>query len=207
MHADLVMTVFDKPSMVLLLFALISMVVVVWLNLLKEENKNNILNCFLYVFGNALRQPLSRSIIPNTLFGQILMMVVSMYNYIICLMYGSVIISLLISGSRPPEINSLEDLNKGENKHMRIILEKRSPIPSLLKSANMLDGFEQRIDYIDTYKNLNNRRDIFNRLLDGSHVRISTSGTFTRHLCQTLDVNADQSASFENFMISRQVIE
>ena len=89
---------------------------------------------------------------------------------------------------------------------MRIILEKRSSIPSLLKSANMLDGFEQRIDYIDTYKNLNNRRDIFNKLLDGSHVRIATSGTFSRQLCQTLDVNADQLASFQNFMISRQVL-
>ena len=207
MHADLVMAVFDKPSMVLLLFALVSMVVVLWLHLMREDNKNILLNCFLYVFGNALKQPLSRSIIPNTLLGQILMMVVSMYNYIICLMYGSVIISLLIGGSRPPEIYSFEDLNKEGNKHMRIILEKRSPFPSLLKSANMLDGFEQRIDYIDTYKNLNNKQDIYNKLLEGSHVRITTSGTFSQQLCQTLNFNDDQLAKFKNYMKSRQVLK
>ena len=89
---------------------------------------------------------------------------------------------------------------------MRIILETKSYIPGWLKSNKMLDGFEQRIDYIDTFKNFDKTRDIYDKLLDKSHVRITASGTFVRQLCNIRNANADQAANFEDFVRSRQAL-
>ena len=125
MHADLVMGIFDKTSYGFLLFALPAMILVSWLFLSKENKKHYFFNCCLHLFGNALNQPLNHRIVPKELTGQAFIMVFSIYNYVLCLMYSSVIISLLVSGSKPPKINSLEDLKRKRNEHLHIIMEKK----------------------------------------------------------------------------------
>ena len=203
LHADLVMGVFDYRSYGFIFCALAGMIFVSWIYQFKEGKKNCFSTSCIYMFGNVLNQPLDNSIRPKALTGQIFMMVFSLYNYALCLMYNSIIISLIISGSKPPEINSFEDLNKTENRHLRIFLEEKSYIPSLLKSANMLDGFENRIEYTDTYSNPDTKRDIIEKVKRGTHVRIETKDNNRARLCQ-MNRKANQTiANLEDFMQSR----
>ena len=143
------MGVFDDVSYWFLISALVAMAMVSWVILAKENRKRALSNSILYVFGNAFNQGLDDLIVPKTFLGRSLTTLFSMYNYVICLMYGSVIISLLISGSQPPAINSLEDLNKTENMDVRIVMGKQSHVTEFLTRANMLSGFEHRIDMIE----------------------------------------------------------
>ena len=116
-------------------------------------------------------------------------------------MYGSMIMSLLISGSQPPGINSLEDLNKTENMDIRIILERKSHVAKFLTGANMLIGFEHRIDLIDMSEMYEPRT--WEKVLKRSHVMINDKGTFEDILC-TINMDANMTvANLEDFSISR----
>ena len=203
LHADLVMGVFDYPSYGFLFVALVGMIFVSWIFQFKEDKKNCFSTSCIYILGNALKQPLNNFILPKSLTGRMFMMVFSLYNYALCLMYSNVIISLLISGSKPPEINSFEDLNKTENRHVRILLEEKSYIPSLLKSANMLNGLENRIDYTDTYSNPDTKRDIIEKVKGGTHVRIESEDNNRARLCQTNRKATRTIANLDDFMQSR----
>ena len=117
-------------------------------------------------------------------------------------MYMSMIISLLISGSQPPEIKSLADLHKEEYQEIRIFMKRLSFVPQFLESANMLDGLEHRVDYIETsdlYK-----PHFMESILDGSHIFITSYGNFVSFLCRT---NKDENrtvAELQDFRQSRQ---
>ena len=96
------------------------------------------------------------------------------YNLALNLMYMTIIISLLITGSQPPEINSLADLNRKIFQDVRIIMKRRSYVPQFLNTSGMLDGFEHRIDYIDEHSGV----DILNKVGNMSHVFIANYGIF-----------------------------
>ena len=68
-----------------------------------------------------------------------------------------------------------------------------SYIPQFLKGANMLGGFEHRIDYIDTFDDPNKRFEIIKRVLEGSHVFIT--GDFFYDLC---NANRDANLTLAN---------
>ena len=146
-NADLIMGVFDDVSFLCLILALFAMIFVSWLIHIKKNQTNSLITCALYLIGNAFNQGLHSSIIPKAVLGKTLITLFSAYNYIICLMYSCIIISFLIGGSRPLNINSLDDLNKTENMNVRIILNKKGYTYEFLRSANMLRGFEHRLDY------------------------------------------------------------
>lgn len=202
-HADLVMGAFDNVSYSFLFLALVAMVLVCWIVLAKEDREHSVFTCFIYILGSAVNQPLSLSVVPKAFLGLSIMTFFSFYNNVICLMYRSVIISLVISGSKPPKINSLEDLNKTENLNTRIIMEEGSYIPEFLDSTNMLVGFRDRIDYIDTYNDRNMLRYVIESVLGGSHVSINSHSNFEYDLCHT---NSDANmtiANLEDFQTSR----
>ena len=201
-HADLVMGVFDAVSYWCLISALVAMAIVSSIMLAMENRKRTLYNSILYVFGNAFNQGLNDLIVPKTtILGRSLMTLFSLYNYVICLMYGSVIMSLLISGSQPPGINSLEDLNKTENLDIRIILEEKSHVVEFLTGANMLTGFEHRVDLIDRSEIYEPRT--WEKVLKRSHVMINDKGTFEDILC-TINMDANMTvANLEDFRASR----
>ena len=200
-HANLIMGVFDAISYWFMIAALIAMAIICFIFLAKDDRKNALPNSILYVSGNAFKQGLSDLILPRTLLGRFVMTLFSFYNYVICLMYGSVIISLLIGGSQPPAINLLEDLNRAENMNKRIILGKQSHVYEFLKSANMLSGFEHRIDLLD-FSELYEPT-VIHKILEGSHVVIMSEGSFDDILC-TINANGT-IANLDDFQTSRYI--
>ena len=204
-HADLVLGVFDKMSYGFAFFSLAAMILISWIINSKEDKKQSSLisACFLYILGNASKQPLNPSIVPKALFRRTIMTIFSIYNYILCIMYGSVVVSVLTSGVKPPQINSLEDLNKTENMNIRIFLEEKSYIQEFLKSANMLNGFDHRIDYINTYDDQNKSFELIHHVLQGSHVFLTSC--MCSQLCKTKRVTKSAAANLEDFRKSRSV--
>ena len=193
-HADLVMGIFDNISYGCLFLILAAMTLVLWLINLKENREHSLITCLLFMVGNAMNQPLNPSVVPKSLLGRTIISFFSLYNYVICLMYGSIVISVLVSGSKPPEINSLKDLNKAENINIRIIMEGESSyIPQFLKAANMLGGLEHRVDYIDTFDDPNKRFEIITSVLQGSHVFLTAD--FYYDLC---NANRDANLTLAN---------
>ena len=201
-HADLVMGVYDDTSFGLLILALVAMIIMTWHLLKKESREYSLFKCALYLFENVLHQPLNGLIVPNAWLGRAILTFFTIYNLALNLMYMSMIISLLISGSKPPEINSLADLDKEEYQAVRIFMKKRSFVPQFLKSANMLDNFEHRVDYLDTpdlYK-----PHIIESISDGSHIFITTHGNFNSFLCRTNKDENKTVAKLQDFRKSRQ---
>ena len=200
MHSNLVMGVFDDISYGLLALALVLIGLVSQLIVAREERRSSLITSMLYVVGNAFKQPPHPLLIPKRWLGQIIMTLFGLYNHVICLMYGSIIISFLISGSKPPEINLLGDLNIDENLNKRIIINKGSYIIEFLKEAKMLDGFEHRIDaveYTDMFK-----PQTLNKILQGSHVMMDQTAGLFRLLCRMKKAHYTQ-ANQEYFRKSR----
>ena len=199
-HADLVMGIFDSISYGCLFFALAMMTIVLWQINSLEQSEQSFMACLLFMVGNVVNQPLNPTVVPKSLLGRTIISLFSLYNYVICLMYGSIVISVLVRGSQPPGINSLEDLNKTENIDIRIIM-KEGYTPEFLKSANMLDGFNDRIDYVNTYNDQNKTIDVLKLVLQRSHVFIASG--IHHDLC---NANKDANitiANLEDFRYSR----
>ena len=175
-YADLIMGIFDDMSYGFGFTSLLAMTLVTWvINAREDRSRSSFVKCLIYMIGNAFNQPLNPSIVPKALFGRTITAIFSMHNYIICLMYGSQIISLLISGSQPPQIDSLDDLNKTGNKNIRIIMREKGYVHEFMKGANMLNGLENRIDYMDTHGDHNQTLQLLESVLQGSHVYLSAS--------------------------------
>ena len=201
-HVDVVMGVYDDLTFWLLNLAVVAQILMSWLLLKKENRERSIITCALYMFENVLHQPLNSIIMPKDLSGRAIMTFFTFYNLALNFMYMSIIISLLVSGSPPPSIDSLADLNKEMFKDVRIIMKKRSYVPDFLKSAGMLDGLEHRIDYIDVHYG----GDTMDRLRDGSHIFICSEGNFKSFLCNT---NRDANrtvAKLGDYRKSRKVV-
>ena len=151
-----------------------------------------------------MHQPLNRLVVPKTWLGRITVTFFTFYDLALNFMYMSIIISLLVGGSQPPAIDSLADLRKMEYQAIRIFMIQRSFVPQFLKSANMLDNLEHRIDYIDTsdlYK-----PHILEAILDGTHVFITSEGNFNSFLCKTNEDVNKTVAVLQDFRKSRQDI-
>ena len=180
------------------------MTVVSWLFMKNDNRKRPFNTCVLYMIGNVFNQPLSSIIIPKALSGRAMMTLFSIYNHIIWLMYSCIIMSLLIVGSRPPTINTLQDLNKTENLHLRIVLAKRGYATEFLKDANMLSGLEHRIDYHKRSEWSKPR--MIQNILRGSHVGIFSFATLNNfHLCKLKGDDNKPIASLGDFRHSMYV--
>ena len=194
------MEVYDDLTFWLLNLAVVVQILMSWLFLKKENRKQSIFTCALHVFENVLHLPLNRTIMPKELSGRTIMTFFTFYNLALNLLYMSTIISLLINGSPPPEINSLSDLNKEIFQDVRIIMKRRSFVPTFLKSSGMLDGFEQRVDYIDVHYG----GDTIDKVRDGSHVFLTPHGNFYSFLCKTNKAGNKTAAELDDFRKSRQ---
>ena len=186
-HADLVIGVYDDTSFGLLILAIVAMILTTWLLLKKENRDCSLITCAAYIFENVMYKGLNNSIVPRSWYGRATMTLFTIYNLALNLMYMSVITSLLISGSKPPQIDSLEDLNKEENKHVRILMNEQGYIRQFMESANMLSGFEDRVDYFksaDRYKPY-----ILESMLNGSHVYVTADRSVYDNICANRDAN------------------
>ena len=192
-RSDLVMGVFDGTSYWLMISALGAMTLASWAFLSMEDRNNALSNSILYVFGNAFNQGLNDLIVPKSIFGRVLTTLFSMYNFVICLMYGSVIISILVGGTKPSVIDSLGDLNRTENMEMRIIIESKSHVTQFLTGTSLLSGFEHRIDLIDISE-LQSPATL-EKILRRTHVMIIDYDTFYNNLCIT---NRDANRTIAN---------
>ena len=170
---------------------------------MKNSNqKQPFMTCVLYTIGNVLDQPLSSLIIPRAFSGRAIMTLFSIYNHIIRLMYSCIIMSLLVVGSRPPIINTLQDLNKTENLHLRVVLIKMGYSTEFLKDANMLSGLEHRIDYHE--RSEWSKPHMIQNILRGSHVAIFSFPVFYGfHLCKLKGDDDKPIATLGDFMHSR----
>ena len=182
LHSDLVKGVFDDLSYGIMALALVLMGLVSLFTRAREEKNEShgVFTCMLYVYANALKQPDPSPVLKKAS-GRLIMLIFFLYNHIISLMYGSIIISFLISGPRPPAINSLEDLHKTENINLRILLIKGSFIPDFLAKANMLSGLEHRVDYIDYADRF--KPVTLEKILKGSHITIGTVPNIQKGIC------------------------
>ena len=147
--SNVVIGVFDDLSYGMALVSLCAMILTTWLILHGESRGHLVITTVLYMFGNSLKQPIVTHVLPKRNFGLLIVYFFSIYNTLICLMYSSVIISMLTKMKEPKQIDSMADLNKTENAGIRIFLIKDSSVPERLESSNKLIGFENRIDYID----------------------------------------------------------
>ena len=203
-HANLITEIFDDTSLVCIILAFIAMTMVTWLFMKSDNQKRPFITCVLYTIGNVFNQPLSSIIIPKALTGRAMMTLFSIYNYVIWLMYSCIIMSLLIVGSKPPTINTLQDLNKTENLHLRIVLAKRGYSTEFLKDANMLSGLEHRIDYHE--RSEWSKPHMIQNILRGSHVGIFSFAPFYYfHLCKLKGDDNKAIASFGDFRHSMYV--
>ena len=191
MKSYLITGVFDNMSYRFMALVMILTSLVSRLILGNHHQKGSLLTCMLCVFGNAVKQPLQTPQIARKLSGRLIMTLFSLYSQVICLMYASIILSFLVAGSSPPEIESLQDLNKTENRNKRIIMVEKSYIPDLLVRSNMLIGFENRIDYID-FTDMS-KPSTFHKILEGSHVLIDEDFEFS--LCE---MNRDAGYTLAN---------
>ena len=199
-HIDLVMGVYDDLTFWLLNLAVVAQILMLWVLHKKENRERSIFTCALYVFGNVLYQPPDRKIMPKQLSGKALMTLFTIYNLALNLMYMNIIISILVSGSQPPEINSLADLNREIYQDVRIIMKRQSYVPQLLRTSGMLDGFEHRIDYIDGQSGV----DTINKAGNMSHVIVTSYSNFHSYLCQTNRASSMTVGRLEDFRKSRQ---
>ena len=200
-HADLVMGVYDDLSFWLLNLAVVAQILMSYLLLKKENTEHSLFTSAVYVFGNVLYQGLNDKLIPKKSLGKAIMTLFTFYNFALNLMFMSFIISLLVSGTPPPQINSLADLNKEMFRDVRIIMNRRSYVPQILNSSGMLDGYEHRIDYIDAHEG----GDTIGKIRDGSHVFITTYGNFLAFLCRTIRHANKTVGKREDFRKSKQV--
>ena len=201
-HADLVLGVYDDTSFGLLILAIIAMILMSWILLKKEKRDRSLLTCAIYIFENVMHQPLNRAVVPRSFSGRAIMAIFAIYNLALNLMYMSIITSLLISGSKPPQIDSLADLNKEENKDVRILMRKQGYIGPYLKSANMLSGFEDRVDFFDTTDRF--KPFITASILNGSHIYITETETIHKTICNINKVANKTVAQLKDFRHSRQ---
>jgi hypothetical protein len=62
------------------------------------------------MFGSCVYQPLHKTIRPDSAIAMTMLCFLVLYNALMCIMYGSVIISMLTSQREDGAIDSLEDL-------------------------------------------------------------------------------------------------
>ena len=201
-HADLVMGVFDHASFRFLIIAVVAMILTSWL-LLKNEGMNcTLLTCALYIFENVMYKPLNSSILPSSIPKRSIMTLFTICNLALNLMYMSKIISLLVTGSKPLQIDSLADLEREEYEDVRIFIRKQGAVGSYLKSAQLLGDLEHRVDYFETadmYKPY-----IFESMQIGLHVFITNFANLYTMICRS---NRDENktiSELEDFRQSRQ---
>ena len=201
-HADLVMGIYDDMSFRLIVITLVVMIITSWLLLRMEGRNCSLLTCSLYIFENAMYKSLNPVIVPSSIHKRSIITIFTIYNFAINLMYMSIIISLLVSGSKPPQINSLADLRRDEFEHVRILLRKQGPFRSYLKSARMLGDLEHRVDFFETAEAF--KPYILQKVLSGSHVFISSHENLHKMMCESNKDSNNTVLELEDFRQSRQ---
>ena len=167
--------VFDDLTYGMASLSLVAMVLLTWFMI---KNNKSIGFTTLHVIGNLVRQSLPDSMMPRSSMARTAwMLLVSVYNMVLGMMYCSIIISLLAVAKESNVINTLADLNKTENENVRLFVNDRSFVPGFLRSANMLAGFENRTDLIIGTKNSSL---VIDSILNGSHVLIGPVSTLLR---------------------------
>ena len=178
--------VFDDTSYSLAAISLAIMVLLTFIILKKETSHPSIILTMLHMFGNVFKQALPSSMTPRSYIGAAWLIFVPTYNMLMCMMYSSIIISMLTVVIETNMVNNMGDLNTTENENVRIFLNERSFVPGLLKDANMLTGFENRIDYFlsknRTIKKLDEEF-VLKSILNGSHVLIDTFWRLRNLIC------------------------
>ena len=200
-HADLVMGVFDDTSFQLLIIVVVAMIFTSWLLLKKEGRDCSLLTSALYIFENVTYKSLNPLIVPSSIHKRAIMTLFTIYNLALNLMYMSMIISLLISGSKPPQINSLADLKREEYKDVRILIQKQSPYGSYLKYSGMLVDLEHRVDYFETADRF--KPYITQSMLNGSHVFIASFANLYKIICHSNKDSKKTKLELEDFRQSR----
>ena len=185
MVGNVVKGVFDDASYALALLAIVLMVIVAWCILNREGSEISFSTTLLHMVGNSLNQSLNSALRPRKTTGEAVIIFFSLYNMAICVMYSSVVISILNTTQEPTGIDAMSDLNRTENKHIRIFMKNLSYVPEYLKSSQMLEGFDHRVDYINppTRNKGAYLHDILKSVHNGSHVYISSEGNFNAIIC------------------------
>ena len=115
--------VFDDASYSMALLAVALMVTVTWCIVNREKGPGvSFSTTLLHMAGNSLNQPLNAALFPRSTTGQAVVIFFSLYNMTICLMYTSVVISIMTSIKDPQGIELMSDLNKTENRGCSIVL-------------------------------------------------------------------------------------
>ena len=200
-YADLVTGVFDNTSFRLLIIVIVAMILTTWLLLKKEGRDSSLVTCALYIFENVTYKSLNPLIVPSSNHKRAVMTLFTIYNLTLNLMYMSIIISLLVSGSKPPQINSLADLKREEYKDVRILIREQGPYGSYLKSSGMLVDLEHRVDYFETADRF--KPHITQSILNGSHVFIASFATLSKIICHSNKDSNKTKIELEDFRQSR----
>ena len=188
--------VFDDATYAMASISLATMVLLTFLILKKEDTNPSIVLTILRIFGNVFTQSLPDSMIPRSLIGTVWILFVPAYNMLMCLMYSSIIISLLTVAIETNVINNLGDLNKTENENVRIFMNRQGFVPAYLKDAKMLTGFENRTDYIN---GTGDEEFVIKSILNGSHVLIGNFWYFRQIICRANKKADKEMATIQDF--------
>jgi hypothetical protein len=170
--------IFDNKSYLLCLIAMVLMTIMAWITI----PGNTLVHAILSVWGNSLNQPLYSSVKSTSAIAQTMLCAFALYNYSISTMYNSVIISKLTAHVEARAINSLEDLLRPENEHLRILVENTF-VPEQLRSLSLYDRIKNRVYIFEQSSMGEFYQKTYEAVLNGTHVTVETRDNLFYNVC------------------------
>ena len=171
---NVIASIFDNTSYFLFGLSLVLAIILVYFALwLSHATSNlNIVDLGLILTGNAVSQPLPRSLHLERVHtsASLLVRLFDLITFLIASMYCSVLISKLTAKHETRPINSLEDLARRSEK---ILIVEDSFVEDVIDDIPALAKLKDRIDLVDDLK-----FQMVPLVYEGTHVAIDTSTNF-----------------------------
>ena len=102
-----------------------------------------------YMFAIGVNQGLCGTMMPRSTGFKNMMCLFVVFNALVCIMYSSVMISKLTSPAEFKGIDSLEDLLRSKNEHLRILVKRFSFIEDNFRTMDIYPLLQSRVDYYE----------------------------------------------------------
>ena len=146
---DPIRGVFDTTSYALFLVTLVLVILLSWAAKALEIPGFQLGTAVTYMFGSCVNQGLCGTMMPCSTAFKNMMCLFVVFNALVCVMYNSVMISIMTSPAEFKGINSLEDLMEPSNLHLRILVKKFSFVEDNLETMKIYPHLQNRIEYYE----------------------------------------------------------
>ncbi len=109
-----------------------------------------------------------------------------LYNFLVTVMYETIVVSLLMGRGEPTGVEVIGDLLKPEFSDVRIYLRSNGFELDFLKSHPQFELIEAKIDYFDTIlqKRPDLAQEVLSRVMSGTYVLLAATQNFQHAVCQ-----------------------